>query len=351
MTTPHMLRTIFTGLLATVLFGIGIAPAHAQTVPEEIIFALSPAVTQDHPDDRVSVRAELEPGDSYTDALTLRNFTDAAVTFQLTAADGVTSDSGAFDVLAPEADSQGAGTWFELEQETVTVEADSTQTIEFRVAVPDRATPGDHPAGITAALADQDDDLNVVSRVGVRTHLRVAGDIEPALVFDHVETHYAPSLNPFAPGSLTANYSMTNTGNVRLGAVSTVASSGIFGWNFTTSEAAEVREILPGDTVSFQTTVDEVWPLVFGSVALEASPRMVGDDEFDVALVSTTHQESVALVSWAWVGLLAIVIAALVVALSQRKRRTKKFEAAVAQAAKQQVARQPDPVASRRDAR
>src|SRR5699024_587168 len=154
---------------------------------------LSPAETEDHPDDRVSVRAEIHPGDSYSDSVTLHNYTEHPVTFQLSAADGLTSESGAFDVLSPDAESEGAGTWFELEHETITVEAEDEASVGFTVTVPDNATPGDHPAGITASLAEQAEELNVVSRVGVRTHLRVTGDIAPTLQIDNVETTYSPS--------------------------------------------------------------------------------------------------------------------------------------------------------------
>lgn len=341
-TTSKTLRGLLTGLLTLTFLGVG--TAHAETTAEEIIFSLTPSQTEAHPEDRVSVRTEIEPGEQFEDAVTLRNFTESPVTFQLSAADGVTSESGAFDVLAPDAQSEQAGTWFELDQETITVEADSEETVGFTITIPENATPGDHPAGITAALADQDEELNVVSRVGVRTHIRVAGEIEPGLIFDSVETVYHPSINPLSPGSLTTRYTISNQGNVRLGTSTTVASAGPFGWNYATSEPVEIREILPGDSVSFETTVDDVWPLVVGTTHVEASPTIVGDDEVEAQLTSTTHEETIILISWTWTALLVLLIIAIVVAIVQRKRRAAKFEAAVAQAAKERT-EQPTPAA------
>lgn len=336
MTTNKPFRTLLATLLTIIFCDVG--AAHAQTAPEEIVFSLSPAVTDDHPAERVSVRTEIAPGHQYQDAVTLHNFTDEPVTFQVSASDGITSASGAFDVLAPDTESQGAGTWFELEHQTITVEAESHETIGFTVTVPDNATPGDHPAGITASLADQDEVFNVVSRVGVRTHIRVSGEIQPGLVFDDIQTSYTPSLNPFAPGTLTTRYTISNQGNVRLGATTTVASSGPFGWNFSVSEPAEIREILPGDTVSFETTVDGVWPLVFGSAYVEASPSVVGDDQFDAQLTAASHEQSVVLLSWVWLAFLAALSVVIVFAVWRRKHRTKKFETAVAQEAQKRAA-------------
>lgn len=341
----HTFRSIAATSLALLLSGLATIPAHAETESEEIVFSLTPAETEDHPDDRVSIRAEIDPGASYSDSVTLNNYTEQPVTFHLTAADGMTSESGAFDVLSPDAASEGAGTWFELEQETITVAAEDEATVDFTVTVPDNATPGDHPAGITASLAEQAEELNVVSRVGVRTHLRVTGDIVPTLQIDDIETTYSPSWNPFAPGEVTTRYSVTNAGNVRLGTNTTVATSGLFGWNYVSSSIGEVREILPGDTMSFETTNEHVWPLVFGSVDLEAVPKIVGDDEIDAELVSTTHSETIVLISWVWLIIVVLVIGAIMLAIWQRKRRAAKFEAAVAAAAKKQTEQQPTPVA------
>ena len=70
----HTFRSVAATSLALLFSGLVLAPAHADTEAEEIVFSLSPAETEDHPDDRVSVRAEIDPGDSYSDSVTLHNY-------------------------------------------------------------------------------------------------------------------------------------------------------------------------------------------------------------------------------------------------------------------------------------
>ncbi|GAA1816749.1 hypothetical protein [Nesterenkonia flava] len=80
-----------------------------------------------------------------------------------------------------------------------------------------------------AALAQDSGGVGMESRVGVRVHLRVAGDLVPTLAVTGLETRYEGSWNPFTPGTLYVDYRVENTGNVRLGSESTAVGSHVLG--------------------------------------------------------------------------------------------------------------------------
>lgn len=261
---------------------------------EEVIWSLTPAPDQNAKageNPPVSIRSEIDPGGKTTDAVELTNFTNREITFDLHAADGIVSSSGAFDVLAPGEESEDAGTWITLNKDQVTVPAGESTVVGFDIAVPKNATPGDHPVGITASISsDNEGTVSTVSRVGVRVHLRVTGEVTPLLAITDVTTTYEQNWNPLAPGDLTVSWTLKNDGNVRLGADQLTQVEGPFGVNITYADAEEIHEVLPGDTVRMQTVHEGVWPLVYSRVQLEAIPLVVGQDEFDAELTTfTTH--------------------------------------------------------------
>ncbi|TGJ94378.1 hypothetical protein DLJ96_19990, partial [Actinotalea fermentans ATCC 43279 = JCM 9966 = DSM 3133] len=76
------------------------------------------------------------------------------------ASDGVVTADGQFDLLPAGATPVDGGAWITLGEgdtagptQRVEVAAESSVTVPFTVAVPADATPGDHPAGVVAALA------------------------------------------------------------------------------------------------------------------------------------------------------------------------------------------------------
>lgn len=331
-------RTVLTllVLLLSTVFPASVATADTQDAPTTI-WSLSPAAT-DEQDKRVSFRFTVAPGDSVEDAVELTNFSDQEVTFQLQAADGIVSESGAFDILRPDMENEAAGNWIELDQEQVTVPADDSVTIPFTLTVPENATPGDQPAGIAAAVStSDDDDVAMVHRVGTRIHLRVDGDIMPVLNVENLEVDYQQNWNPFAPGTATATWTVRNDGNVRLGAEQLLRSSGAFGIATAEEPGQPIYEVLPGG----QTTVrveQRVLPLFALWSTVELAPQIVGDDEVDAALSNATGQVVTPAIPIPQLLIVAIIAGAIWYVVTRKKRAKKKFAAAVAAAAKQQQA-------------
>src|SRR5690625_2071500 len=130
------------------------------------------AADESGPDDRASIQPELDAGQSVTEHLSVQNLGDREETFRLTAADGFTTPTGRFDMLASDEESTEAGTWIDIPDE-VTVAAGESEVVPFTITVPDQAEPGDHPAGVAASVvsrqsAEDGTAVGVEDRMGVK---------------------------------------------------------------------------------------------------------------------------------------------------------------------------------------
>lgn len=329
-TTFNALFTILLALVASTLLALPAAADGEEAPPT--VWSLTPA-PQDEEDDRVSFRFDVPPGETAEDAVELTNFSAQEATFTLEAADGVVSDSGVFDILRPGEENEAAGQWIELDQQEVTVPADETVTVPFTLTVPENATPGDQPAGIAASVSTGDsEDVSMVSRVGTRIHLRVDGEIEPTLAVNDMDVEYHQNWNPFAPGTATVNYTVANEGNVRLGVEQTLHSSGPFGIAGADEQPETIREILPGGEAQVSVK-QQVWPLFALNSTVELDPQIVGDDEVDAELTTSSGETTSAAIPIPQLIVLLTLGVLIWWFVSRKKRNKKKFDAAVAAAA------------------
>ncbi|MGU3645378.1 hypothetical protein ACLBXX_10455 [Microbacterium sp. C23T] len=229
------------------------------------------------PDGRRSVEIEVDPGETVDDHFAVRNVGDDEVVFSLTAADGFYTRNGRFDILAADKESVDAGTWISL-PETVTVPGGETVVVPFTIAVPDRAEPGDHAAGITASVlsvqsAEDGTSVGVESRVGFRVLTRVTGEITPAAALTAVSGDYTTSWNPLRPGEATVTFDVVNEGNTRLLAEGSVSAGGHT--VFFPGVGESPQELLPGDTRTITVVVDDVWPLFVVPATVTLAPTVV----------------------------------------------------------------------------
>ncbi|MGX5695673.1 hypothetical protein ACWKWP_05690 [Agromyces soli] len=250
----------------TTAAGSGIPAEASATGEAPVTWSVSPA-DANGPDGRAWVELELDPGETATEHLAVRNLGEREVVFALAAADGYFTRTGRFNMLASDEPSVDAGTWIAID-DTVVVPAGGAVVVPFTVVVPADATPGDHAAGvaasITAASSGDGAKLGVESRVGFRVMTRVAGPIEPGLAV-RGDGGYRISWNPFAPGALDVSAELENTGNVRLAVEPTIESGGEQIAPDGVEEGRTV-ELLPGDRRTVRFRVPAVWPL--GAIGL-----------------------------------------------------------------------------------
>lgn len=296
----------------------GTAPAAGATAPDDAVeWSVAPA-DEAGEDGRISLRHVVDPGGTAADHIAVTNRSAVTAEFTVRAGDGVVGSDGAFDIA--EGEPVDAGAWISiggLEGDRLTLAAGETRVLPVTIAVPADATPGDHPAGIVVGLSQDADGITVTHRVGVRLHLQVAGDIAASLAVSDVQASFAPSWIPFAPGILTVEATVSNTGNVRLGAASSVTVSGPFGLSDTRSTHT-AAELLPGDETRHRVEL-EVWPLftLFGGVTV--SPSALGEDAVDLPDAVSAEVTAVA-ISWTGVAVLVIVAVAVLVIVRRRRR-------------------------------
>lgn len=317
-------------LAAPLLLASASTPAAAASSAVE--WSIAPADSVG-PDDRVSLRHDLDPGSSATDAVAVTNLGTAAGEFVVSAGDGLVGPAGAFDVATD--DPEDAGSWVTLgglSDGRVALGPGETRVLPVTITVPADAVPGDHPAGIVASsvpAADDGSGVSVTSRLGVRLHLRVAGEAAAAVELDDVSVDYAPSWLPFAPGPARVTYRVTNTGDLRLGAVPDLTVSGPFGLGATTA-SGEPRELLPGE--STVRTVDvEALPTVFLTGHLDVVPVAMGDDALPPVERVSADLTGLAL-SWTGLALVVLVAGGVATTLVVRRRRARRSQAADARA-------------------
>lgn len=306
-----------------------------------ITWGIEPADGEGEPDGRVSFRMTLDPGESVTEHVLVTNYSEQPVTFRLVASDGVVGESGAFDLLPSDAEPVDVGSWIEITEE-VAVEAGLSALVPFTLTVPEDATPGDHPGGIVASVAqDAGDDggpqVGVDTRVGTRIHLRVAGEIQPVATITDLTTRYETSWNPFEGGTLHVDYTIVNDGNVRLGSIQQYEVSGPFdlspgGEGPSGTVVGQQREILPGQDAQVSTTVDGVWPLAQLTTTVSGFLQPVGEDVVGATMPEPSAQSTVWAVPWPQLAVLAVVVLVVVALVLRRRRRRARFASALARA-------------------
>lgn len=350
----HTLRCAATTTALLVIFPLGLAvpaaaaPNSAATsiaapmaqaeAGTETVWSLVPTAASNG-QDRVSLRLEIEPGGSLKDSVVLKNHGKSETSFSVYASDGVITEEGQFDIGGGGTKPEGSGAWINFddslpEDGIVTLAAGDSATIGFTLAVPAEATPGDHPAGIVAAVGGttaKAGELAVESRVGTRIHLRVAGEVQASLAATEVQTHYVGSWNPLVPGKLVTNVRVVNEGNVRLGAVATASAGGIFGLLERDGNEASWRELLPGDSVELETITEGLWPLFWLGGSLEVLPQVVGEDEVENLSVAQVPISAVA-IGWSQLISMVVLVGGTLLLVRGRKAATTRREEALEQA-------------------
>lgn len=324
---------------------LGTAPPDAPEGAEgenPVTWGFVPSDAEGAEDGRVSFRLRLDPGETVTEHALLTNFSDQAITFTITASDGVVTEQGVFDLLPPGTPPTDVGAWINV-QEAVELGPGESVVVPFTLTVPADATPGDHPGGIVAGVLSQSEgaegpQVGFATRVGIRVHLRVTGEVAPVVTITDVQQRYDWSLNPFQPGELHVTYTVANEGNVRLGSIQQGWVTGVFGLETGRGQGplgtllSQQREILPGQSARVSTTMTSAWPLGLLTTSIRSTQETVGDDP-DLGLLEPVVVEAqVWAVPWSQLALLLLVVLLVVLVVVRRRRRKARMAKALAAA-------------------
>jgi hypothetical protein len=298
------------------------APAPAASAPR-LTFGVQPGTRTGPDSTRANLSYSATPGARMNDYIVIRNYADASVTLQTYASDAFNGPTGTYDVLRRTTKSKDLGAWVKLDRSSVTIKGRSLVVIPFRIQLPAGVEPGDHDAGIVAAIVTQQlrangSKVSVEERVGARVHVRVSGALHPQLVVRKLKTSYHGTLNPLGSGSATVTYEIANTGNVTFSATQELQLHSTLGGGADVPKLAAIPELLPGNAIHQQVAVAGVWP----GVRLKATVVLVPapSPQFPLPTLAPVRASGS---SWAmpWTLLLLIVLVALLTYLYIRRRR------------------------------
>lgn len=300
----------------------------AASVP--VSWSVEPAPVTGEPA-RPNFVLEAAPGEVVEDTLVVRNLGDVELVLGVYASDAVNTASGGIDLLAAGEQPIDVGRWVELARSSLTVPPGESIEVPFEVVVPSDAAPGDHAGGIVTSLRVGEQDargnrVDVERRLGSRVYVRVDGELRPELTFTELQARYRASANPFAPGRMELTYRVENTGNVRLRATRSARVSPQLG-PAAGAEAADMAELLPGNSYELTQHVPGVWPGTSTRTEVELRPYepAAGPGELAPAIARTSST----LVPWPQMVLVLLVLLALLVWRLARRRERRRLRATV----------------------
>lgn len=333
-TLPRLLLSSFAAL--ALLLGTPVAAsaagapsaalaAAAPSADTTVTWSVRPADTAQGRD-RPNYAYDLPPGGTVGDALYVANRSPTPITLTVYAADGFLTEDGALDILAGGVASTDLGSWVQVETTEVTLDSGASAEVPFTIAVPADASPGDYAAGVVASMLVTAENGTITERrLGSRVHLRVQGDLAPALTVNDVTVDYHGTANPVEAGSATVTYTLTNTGNTRLDPTVDVALGGPFGLA-SVSAADDAPELLPGSSLQRTVEVASVVPLGLLSADVTATSQVVsrtlaGAEPSSLDPLTSTGSAATAAMPWTALAILAVLAAFVAWRIVAARRR------------------------------
>ncbi|WP_329110157.1 DUF916 domain-containing protein [Micromonospora sp. NBC_01699] len=314
-----MIHRSLSALAVALLAVLSASPGHAApaTTPD-ITWAVQPSDAAG-PTGRSYFAYDARPGQRIDDHVAISNLGTTPLTLTIYATDAFTAADGGFGLLPASQRPTGPGAWTSLGTRTRTVPAGQRVVVPFHLDVPANATPGDHTGGLVASVTGVGTDangqrVNLDRRAAARVYLRVAGPLHPSLQVETLRvTHHFP-LNPFDGGTMTVNYRLRNTGNVRIGGTGRVTVSGPLGWSLARTGTLDLPELLPGSAFEVRERVTGLPAAGRLTVAVAVTPSTM-----DVPLPGVTRTSGV----WAppWLLIAALALLCVVAPLRRARRR------------------------------
>ena len=310
---------------------------------ETLSISAAPASGGEIDETRSRFSYQLDPGQSVSDEYFIQNSGSVDQKIIVYATDAFNSENGDFALLDTAEAPTDVGTWIAfdggLPRVEFTLQAGESKIVEFTLAVPAEASPGDHAGGIVVSAQSEAGQVTLDRRIATRLYARIQGDLVPQLSIGSLEALYdGEFFNPFG-GTATITTTVSNTGNVSLGADVVAGVNGIFGIPIAQAPAIEVPELLPGTTRTYTFEVTGVGAWVY----LNPYVKLVGTIDPDALdpgqLPSLERGVTLFVVPWHFL-LLLVIVGVLMIQLRSRARineqREKEWVAyAAAQAAQE----------------
>jgi len=282
------------------------------------------------PDIRSRFSYQIAPGQHLDDAYLVRNTGTTAQVMTVFATDAFNTDDGGYGLLDTDAAPADAGNWVTFaggaKKVQIPLAPGTSQVIPFSVDLPADAAPGDHAAGIVTSVTSPNGQILVDRRVATRLYVRVPGALQPALTISGLTATYHPALNPFA-GSTTLKYTLTNNGNVALGANTVVGLRTYFGIGASGLVRSTVAELLPHSKRVVTVSVPGVAQLGYLNPYVSLIPTVEKDAMNPGPLRSVNRDAFLFVMPW-WLLIIVLIAAAVWLFIRLRRVRDQRNAAA-----------------------
>lgn len=329
--SPIAAARLVLALAGMLVLAFGTAPVLASPTPTPSAATSSPAGKQPTVtfgigpsdgkklDGRSSFSYAASPGSVINDHFALVNISDQPLSLYVYGTDAENGAEGALSYQPRGAAHLGASAWLALPEingsQLFQIAPRATAILPFEIRVPANATPGDHTAGIAVGLTafvtgSSAKNLTFEQRVVAKVALRISGTVVAKLAIQHLHASYSGTLNPFGTGGVTLTYTLSNVGNVNLGANQKVTISGLFGPSHSTVEAT-VPDLLPGSSTTVTVHARDVWPAFLLKGSAKVTPVALPDEVYPTLSVAGSSTSFWA-IPWPWLVLIVVIAAAVV---------------------------------------
>jgi len=222
-----------------------------------------------------------DPGTQIVDSVLITNQGTAPADFLIYATDATNDlDTGAFGLLKRDEKPTDIGSWITMASDKLTIGPGMQATVPFNLLIPSDAAPGDHVAGIVAAVlttGQQDGSaVTLEQRVGARVYLTVSGIPKVGVEATGLVAGFTPEWNPFAPGTMDVNYLVHNTGNIRMDINQKVVVTGPFGIPLGEFTPDPIPNLLPRQSVRVHAVVPAIAALALAWSNVTVTPGAIG---------------------------------------------------------------------------
>ena len=275
------------------------------------------------PDKRGRFDYEILPRKSKQDGVAVYNYSTKPVTVRLLARDATSTPEGEFTAQPSAEEPRDVGSWIALSKTKLTMQPRSMTVVPFQIGVPYNATPGDHTGSILVSLLAKEpkpgsEDVVVEHRVGLRVYLRVPGALNPQLSIEGLEQTYQGGWKSLGFGRSEVDYTVRNTGNVRLSATQQVELLRSFGLSSKSATPLGLTELLPNGAARVHQEFPSTWAI--GKVRAKVTLTPAGLDQSVQNVPTVTKETSVFVFPWL-IALILAFIALLVGGAVWRRRR------------------------------
>lgn len=153
----------------------------------------------------------LPAGETKSDSVTIVNNSSSPLTLKVYPADSITASDGSFALANENAQKKDVGSWITMATSQVTLGPGEQKQIPFTITIPANIAKGDHAGGIIfqETAAQKVNNINIVTRVGVRIYETVPGDEQLSMMLRNVQYSVTDNL-------LTFSFTAENNGTVHI---------------------------------------------------------------------------------------------------------------------------------------